>query len=137
MVKIVLDKSGLTPLGVVIRLVLVIIVAEVLIELGMNAVITSVPGSKASDLMWVAFAVMALLAGELKKCAVQVQIDLPPDLPPIQCSAGSLQQVLVNVLLNARDAIAGQPQPRITVSGRLDSDQVTLSVCDNGPRHSG
>ena len=76
---------------------------------------------------------LSLLAGELKKNAVQVEVDLPDDLPPLPCSAGSLQQVLVNVLLNARDAIAGQPQPRIKISARHDAGQVVVSICDNGP----
>ncbi|MCX7192998.1 MAG: PAS domain S-box protein [Proteobacteria bacterium] len=75
----------------------------------------------------------ALLEGEFRKNTVQLQIDLPLDLPQGQCSAGSLQQVLVNLLLNARDAIAGQAEQRITISGRNLSGKITLSVCDNGP----
>lgn len=281
MERVILEKSGLTPLGVVIRLVLVVIVAEVLINLGMGAALRSMPGARATDPYWVAAAVMSLilikapvlyllvfrplrdqqialiernselqlalekwheeeglrlareqqelanrermiqieklsalgtmvggvaheinnplmgimnyveyardkagdasvkevlnnalheierikaivanmlvfvradgaskqsclvnssvqqtlslLAGELKKNAVQVDIDLPPDLPPLQCSASSLQQVLVNVLLNARDAMAGQAQPRISISARPEGGQVMLLICDNGP----
>jgi len=76
---------------------------------------------------------LSLLTGELKKHAIQVDVDLPPDLPAISCSSGSLQQVLVNVLLNARDAITGQSQPRIRISARQAEAQVILSICDNGP----
>jgi C4-dicarboxylate-specific signal transduction histidine kinase len=76
---------------------------------------------------------LTLLAGELKKHAVQVDVDLPPDLPALQCSAASLQQVLVNVLLNARDAITGQSQPHIHISARQAGAKVILSICDNGP----
>ncbi len=75
----------------------------------------------------------ALLEGEFRKNAVQLQIDLPENLPPGQCSTGSLQQVLVNLLLNARDAIAGQAEQRITIHGRHQGGKITLSVCDNGP----
>ncbi len=75
----------------------------------------------------------ALLEGEFRKNAVQLQVDLPEDLPQAKCSAGSLQQVLVNLLLNARDAIAGQAEQRITIRGQHQDEEIILSVCDNGP----
>ncbi len=75
----------------------------------------------------------ALLEGEFRKNTVQLQIDLPENLPQVKCSAGSLQQVLVNLLLNARDAVAGQLEQRITIKGQQEDDKITLSVCDNGP----
>ena len=75
----------------------------------------------------------ALLEGEFRKNAVQLQIDLPVNLPQVKCSAGSLQQVLVNLLLNARDAVAGQSEQRITISGRHQGGEILLTVCDNGP----
>ena len=75
----------------------------------------------------------ALLEGEFKKVALQVQIDLPEHLPRIKCSAGSFQQVLVNLLLNARDALQEYPDPLITISGNCEDGKVILSVCDNGP----
>jgi PAS domain S-box-containing protein len=74
----------------------------------------------------------ALLEGEFKKIALQVQVDLPEDLPRIKCSAGSFQQVLVNLLLNARDALLEQPEPLITISGSHADGKVILSVSDNG-----
>jgi signal transduction histidine kinase len=75
----------------------------------------------------------ALLEGEFRKNAVQLQIDLPEDLPQVKCSASSLQQVLVNLLLNARDAIAEQKEQRITIRGQHEEGKVILSVGDNGP----
>jgi signal transduction histidine kinase len=76
---------------------------------------------------------VALLGGEFKKNAVLLQIDLPEHLPEAKCSAGSLQQVLVNLLLNARDALAGQLEQRITITAQQGDGKITLSVCDNGP----
>jgi PAS domain S-box-containing protein len=74
----------------------------------------------------------ALLEGEFRKVALQVQVDLPEDLPRIKCSAGSFQQVLVNLLLNARDALLEQPEPLITISASHAGGKVVLSVSDNG-----
>ena len=76
---------------------------------------------------------IALLEGELTKNAVQVRVELPEDLPPVRCGAVSLQQVLINLLLNARDAIAEQAEQRILIAGTYENGKIILSVCDNGP----
>jgi predicted ATPase/signal transduction histidine kinase len=76
---------------------------------------------------------LLLLAGELKKSSIEVNTDLPENLPEVVCGANSLQQVLVNLLLNARDALSGCADPRIDISARVDVTQVILTVCDNGP----
>ncbi len=76
---------------------------------------------------------VSLLAGELRKQDVEVNVELADDLPSLHCSSGSLQQVLVNLLLNARDAMAGQTTQRITIMGWQEGDEIHLSVSDNGP----
>jgi PAS domain S-box-containing protein len=75
---------------------------------------------------------VALLEGEFKKHQLQLQIDLPDNLPYIKCSSGSLQQVLVNLLLNARDAVANRDEKRISINVVQQDARVVLSVCDNG-----
>lgn len=74
----------------------------------------------------------ALLDGEIKKHVLQLQIDLPEGMPQVRCSSGSLQQVLVNLLLNARDAVAQQDDRRIIIRAEQVGGKVMLSVCDNG-----
>ncbi|MBW8079223.1 MAG: hypothetical protein GJU76_14380 [Gallionella sp.] len=76
---------------------------------------------------------LVLLESELRKGAVQVDVDMEPYLPPVKCDAGSLQQVLVNLILNARDALAEQAEQHIRITGVYEDGQVVLSVCDNGP----
>jgi C4-dicarboxylate-specific signal transduction histidine kinase len=76
---------------------------------------------------------LALLEGQLKNGAIQIQVDIASNLPPLQCDAGSLEQVLVNLLLNARDALSCQAEQRISIEGRHEQGQVLLSICDNGP----
>ncbi|WP_198670519.1 ATP-binding protein [Oceanicella sp. SM1341] len=44
-----------------------------------------------------------------------------------------LQQVLVNLLSNAADAMRGHPDPRIEVSATEEGGRVSLSVRDHGP----
>ena len=43
-----------------------------------------------------------------------------------------LQQVLVNLVLNALDAMQGQPRPTITIAATLVGDRVNLTVADKG-----
>ena len=62
---------------------------------------------------------LTLLEVQLKNSAVQIQVDIASDLPPLRCDAGSVEQVLVNLLLNARDALAGQTEQRILIEGRM------------------
>ena len=44
-----------------------------------------------------------------------------------------LEQVIVNLIQNALEALEGASSPVITLSARQDGDQVELIVADNGP----
>lgn len=44
----------------------------------------------------------------------------------------AMQQVLINLMLNAADAVADVPDPLITVRCRCDSDMCAIDVIDNG-----
>jgi len=48
---------------------------------------------------------LGLIEHQLKKAAVEVQLDLDADLPGVKANAGKLQQVFLNLFLNARDAM--------------------------------
>ncbi|HSD19427.1 MAG TPA: ATP-binding protein [Anaeromyxobacter sp.] len=63
--------------------------------------------------------------------AVQVTEDVPPDLPPALADEQRLAQVLLNLLLNAGDALAGAGAVR--VSARAAGAAIELAVEDDGP----
>jgi signal transduction histidine kinase len=61
---------------------------------------------------------------------VRLELDLPPELPPVHLVEDQLVLVLVNLLLNAADAIAGAGQ--VTISARVTERGVRLEVRDDG-----
>jgi nitrogen fixation/metabolism regulation signal transduction histidine kinase len=66
-----------------------------------------------------------------------VELDLGADVPAIRADAGRLRQVLHNLLLNAREALAEHAQPLIRIHTRHvshdDLNSVQLAIEDNGP----
>jgi signal transduction histidine kinase len=62
---------------------------------------------------------------------VEVTLELPPALPPVLADAGRLGQVLLNLLLNAGDAMGGRGPLRI--AARVAAGRVELEVADRGP----
>jgi PAS domain S-box-containing protein len=67
---------------------------------------------------------------------IKITTKLSPQLPAVQGNRAQLQQVLLNFVLNAMDAMAEQPpgRRRLTVGTSLATDGgVQVSVCDLGP----
>jgi signal transduction histidine kinase len=64
-----------------------------------------------------------------------VTLDLAENLPSVYCDARQMEQVFNNLVKNAWEALAGQPEPRITLQARRDkkADHVLVAVSDNGP----
>ena len=75
---------------------------------------------------------LSMLEGEFKKANIRIQFESADNLPLIVCGADSLQQILINLLLNARDALSGCEQPCIDIAAYQDDTMVELTVCDNG-----
>jgi len=79
--------------------------------------------------------VIALLRTELQKSSVVLQAELTPGLPPVEGDRVQLQQVILNLLLNAADAMSTvDDRPReLTILTTSDGDdRVRLSVSDVG-----
>ena len=67
---------------------------------------------------------------------IELQRLYTPDLPPVLLSVAGMEQVLLNILKNAAQALAvGEPsrQPRITVRTRTSEGMAVIEVEDNGP----
>jgi PAS domain S-box-containing protein len=75
-----------------------------------------------------------LVAHDLRRHDVTVRFRLATGLPPLQVDRVQLQQVVVNLLTNARDAVCDLAidRRRITVRSRAEDDAVVFEVEDLG-----
>jgi PAS domain S-box-containing protein len=65
--------------------------------------------------------------------SVTIEVDVDLELPEIPFDQVQIQQVLINLLRNAIDAMDGAPSPRIVrVSARLSNNVVQVEVSDTG-----
>jgi signal transduction histidine kinase len=90
--------------------------------------------SKAIDLNDVAREAIAIVRPDATARDVALEAELQSDLSPINGDSVHLQQVLLNLLLNALDAAAGMPAPRRLVRVRTtqENGNVRVSVTDRG-----
>jgi signal transduction histidine kinase/HAMP domain-containing protein len=87
------------------------------------------------DLAALTETVLALTFGELHVTEVKVDKDIAAELPPVWADANQLQQVLVNLVTNAKQAMAdldGMRRLRISLE-RASEARVRIQVEDNGP----
>ena len=79
--------------------------------------------------------VIALSSGELRRSRVVLQMDLAEDLPPVKGDRVQLQQVTINLLRNAIDAmreIEDRPRQLLIQTERDGGEKVRLIVQDTG-----
>ncbi len=84
------------------------------------------------DLNQIVTETVLLLEHQMRGSGVSVETDLALNLPAISGNRGKLQQVLVNLILNARDALADCAQPHILLRTEHNPGEVELYVTDNG-----
>lgn len=73
----------------------------------------------------------ALLSDELQ--ALNFAIDVVPPSLEVQADSQLLDQVLLNLVRNAIDAMRETNSPQLGLSGQLDYGRVVIKVTDNGP----
>jgi two-component system, NtrC family, sensor kinase len=71
-----------------------------------------------------------VLRHELRKKEIRLELDLQADLPRLQCHAGKINQVFLNLLVNAIQA--SEPGGRIEVRTRPEADAAVVEIRDHG-----
>src|SRR6184192_1934747 len=86
------------------------------------------------DLNDIARRTFALRSYHLSTLNITVALDLDPDEPKIWADASELQQLLLNLLINAEQALVTIDTTRtITVRTRADERDTRLEIADSGP----
>ena len=80
--------------------------------------------------------VTSLLDLRLRKAGVTLRTQIAPDVPPVAAAPNALEQILINLLANALDAVSGAPAPIVQVRARVMAENprfACIEVADNGP----
>jgi two-component system sensor histidine kinase DctS len=96
------------------------------------------PQREACDLGALAHRAAELLQRDVRAAQVQLRWDLAADLPPVFADPILMEQVLINLIRNACDAMQAQPAPAAGRCIRIATQKrgerfVRLDVEDNGP----
>jgi PAS domain S-box-containing protein len=77
--------------------------------------------------------VLELFHGSIVTNGVSIRLDLKPDLATVKGDRVHLQQVLLNLITNAVDAMVGTPSKIMTIRSTMEApDTVMVSVIDSG-----
>ena len=79
--------------------------------------------------------VLTVVQGELESHQVSLETDLYPDLPPVIAEQTQLQQVILNLIMNAVDAmssVADRDRVLVVRSEMGNPDHVLITVEDSG-----
>ncbi|NBB74182.1 MAG: ATP-binding protein [Bacteroidetes bacterium] len=78
--------------------------------------------------------VRRLLRVQIEEHALDLRINVAPEDLQVSADPELIEQVLINLVLNAMQAVEDEPEPRIELRARIDRrSRPVLQVIDNGP----
>ncbi|HEU5147099.1 MAG TPA: ATP-binding protein [Chryseosolibacter sp.] len=77
--------------------------------------------------------VAQLMRTELKKTRIDFHCECSSEYITINADVEMIEQVLINLLKNAIEALAETQQPKLELIGRYDENAIKIEVIDNGP----
>lgn len=77
--------------------------------------------------------VAMLMRQEMKKHNINFRHEYSSEYLTLQVDEEMIEQVLINLVKNAAEAVAGTADPKIELVGRYDGSHVRIEVSDNGP----
>ena len=92
----------------------------------------SKPQRAPADLNRIVSMTLSLVQHKMKLSNVEVRLNLADSLPAAQCDQSQIQQVVLNLLLNAAEATQSRAERCVSVSTAAGDREVLLTVSDNG-----
>jgi two-component system sensor histidine kinase HydH len=89
------------------------------------------PRPTALDLSETLRAALEFMAEDPRARGVDMDMEVAPSLPPVLADPDQVRQVLVNLVVNALEALNGEG--RLRLRARQDGDRVVVEVADSGP----
>ncbi|MCC6477068.1 response regulator [bacterium] len=74
--------------------------------------------------------VLTLLTQQIREAAVEVELQLDKDLPPVPAAASEMQQVMLNLIVNALDAMPGGG--KLAIQSRVIENRAEILFTDTG-----
>jgi two-component system NtrC family sensor kinase len=93
---------------------------------------TSPMNVQTTDLNTVVDRSVRLVAHQLELNGVELHLDLPSNLPAIQCDPGQIEQVLLALIMNAIDAMPRGGNLWVTTRMGDETDELAIEVRDDG-----
>jgi PAS domain S-box-containing protein len=75
---------------------------------------------------------LQLLAADLRHQKIEIVEEIAQNLPKVMAKVDGLEQVFLNLLVNARDAMKNFKEKRIHVKINQQDDTLLINVCDSG-----
>ncbi len=75
---------------------------------------------------------LSLMQEQFRLREIKITVELGPEDPVVLGNSIQLEQVVINLLTNARDAVADSPRKAITVSVSVGSEAVKVAFADTG-----
>lgn len=92
----------------------------------------SSPHHEQTSLNQVVESTLSLVSHKLKLANVTVELHLDPALPPVLCDRSQMQQVVLNLALNAAEAMQPHGQGRLEIETGCQDNEVFIRVADDG-----
>ncbi len=94
-------------------------------------------GKRRAELGEVLVRVTSLLEFRLRKAGSKLRTQIAPDVPMLAATPHALEQILINLLSNAFDAVAGTAQPIVQVRARVQADNPRFAIIEVGDNGGG
>jgi signal transduction histidine kinase len=75
---------------------------------------------------------LLFVRGDLRRAGATLELELSEQIPTVHADPTELEQVVLNLLTNARDAVKGRPDAKVVIRTRRELHESILEVEDNG-----